>query len=67
LSVTTFGNAFKNSTIKTFNEFKYFTNIGDITRVFQGSTLEEISMPPINIIFQHNTLYYDTSPFNNCK
>jgi hypothetical protein len=67
LSCTTFGNAFKNSTIKTFNEFKYFTNIGDITHAFQGSTLEEISMPPINIIFQHNNSYYDSSPFNNCK
>ena len=66
LSVTTFGNAFKNSTIKTFNEFKYFTNIGDITRAFQGSTLEEISMPPINIIFQHNNSYLNSSPFNDC-
>lgn len=66
LSVTTFGAAFCDSTIRTFNEFKYFTNIGDITRAFMGSTLEEISMPPINIIFQHNNSYMDTSPFYNC-
>ena len=66
LSVTTFDAAFCDSTIRTFNEFKYFTNIGDITRAFMGSTLEEISMPPINIIFQHNNSYMDTSPFYNC-
>ena len=66
LSVTTFGDAFKNSTIKTFNEFKYFTNIGSITNAFTGSTLEEISMPPINIDFTKNINNSDKSPFYNC-
>ena len=66
LSVTSFGNAFKNSTIKTFNEFKYFTNIGDITNAFTGSTLEEISMPPITIDYTKTKNSSDKSPFYNC-
>lgn len=66
LSVTTFGDAFKNSTIKTFNEFKYFTNIGDITNAFTGSTLEEITMPPITIVYTKTKNSSDKSPFYNC-
>ena len=66
LSVTSFGNAFKYSTIKTFNEFKYFTNIGSITNAFTGSTLEEISMPPITINYDKTKNSSDKSPFYNC-
>lgn len=66
LSVTSFGNAFKNSTIKTFNEFKYFINIGDITNAFTGSTLEEICMPPITIYYNKTKNSNDKSPFYNC-
>ena len=66
LSVTSFGTAFQNSTIRTFNEFKYFTNIGSITNAFRGSTLEEISMPPIQINFEKNVVVSGKSPFYNC-
>jgi hypothetical protein len=65
---TSLGGVFKNSNIKYFHEFKYFTGLtAAIDALFQNSTLEEITMPDITLKFSMYYYHVDHSPFYNCK
>ena len=65
---TSLGDVFKNSNIKYFHEFKYFTGLtATIDALFQNSTLEEITMPDITLKYSMYYYHADHSPFYKCK
>lgn len=73
-AVLSVGGAFQNSQITNFMEFRFFSGIADTTSVsnhmdknaaklFAGSTLERVSMPPV--AFQYGSPYL--SPFHDVQ
>jgi len=60
------GKQIRGTTIRRFNEFKYFTSNGGLNDLFSGCvSLTEITMPPI--VASWSRTYWDHSPFYNCK